>query len=446
MTTDELAGKIKAKYPDYADMDNQVLVEKITAKHPEYKAQLDTPSSPMADVVKSAVSMALPSADFNKPLAPESTNPIIGGAQAAIQTLRDPTRISATMSAPGQAAGQGVENAIGPNHPVLGKIANFGVSMALDPQTYMLGGVAKAGKTSKVSELATAEANKAADIMPKTIENMTRAGESQADKAHQVGKILLDDGVLKTSAKETEKAALGQLKKYGQDVGSALDDIAKASKKVTGQAIDSEVEHGAAAHEVLKPLNETLQGFADSVTEARKNLAKPFENVKTWLSAKAESQNGKITIDNIKHVMDEIGPMTQKGNEETQLAMSELYGTLAKMRDNVVEKIAADSGIPALGKNLLEANSKYSTYLHIMPDIARKATKEALGRGPGLAEPGKAITQKAAPIVAKLAYNSDKLANSVPAQTAKKAVGLGGFKLMRGPELQSLHDRLLSDQ
>ena len=40
LTVDELAEKIKAKYPTYQDMDNAVLVEKIIAKYPVYKEQL----------------------------------------------------------------------------------------------------------------------------------------------------------------------------------------------------------------------------------------------------------------------------------------------------------------------------------------------------------------------------------------------------------------------
>lgn len=412
----------------------------------------DSNSSSMWDVAKSAIGTALPSPDFNKPIEGQTQGGLmdtpLAALKAAGQTLSNPTRISPTVSAPGQAAGDAVENKLtnlgAPGY--IAKPAGFVTGMILDPQTYMLGGLkAPASKAGKLSEIATQEANKSGSIMPRTIENMTRTGESAADKAGQVGKMLLDDGVLKTSATETEKAAISKLKESGQAVGKALGDIAKASKQVTGQAIDAEVEHGVGAHEALKPLNETLQGFADSVTGARKALAKPFEDVKIWLMSKAENQNGQLTLDNVKHVMDEIGPMTHKGAEDVQLSMSELYGTLAKMRDGMVEKIAADSGNPQLGANLLKANSKYSTYLHILPDIQRNAVKEALGKGPGLAEPVKYLTKKAAPLVAKLATKADNIASSTAAQTVKKDMGLAGFKLMRGPEMQSILDTLKKD-
>jgi hypothetical protein len=40
MTTDEFASKIKAKYPQYKDMDNNELTTKIVAKYPQYKSQV----------------------------------------------------------------------------------------------------------------------------------------------------------------------------------------------------------------------------------------------------------------------------------------------------------------------------------------------------------------------------------------------------------------------
>lgn len=478
MTTDELAASIKAKYPDYADMDNQMLVEKITTKYPEYKQHLDPAYDTslagrdarikqyITDPVGSALQIGadgakkLGSVIANNSDSLASFGSVFSPALGPVGTIADIAHTFKTQQAvsePGRQAGEAVtqgldslEQNLNGHTPVtlpvtvFNKAAGFGTAMALDPSNYLFGGAAKAGKLGKFTELATEEANKAASIMPRTIENMTRAGKSAADKAQEVGKMLLDDGVLKASAKETEKAALSKLNESGQAVGKALSDISKASKQVTGQAIDNAVEHGVSSHEVLKPLNETLQGFSESVTDARKSLAKPFENVKTWLVSKAEAQNGQLTLDNIKHVMEEVGPMTHKGAEDVQAAMSELYGTLAKMRDGMVERIASESGNSKLGENLLKANAKYSSYLHILPDIQRNAVKEALGRGPGLAEPVKYITKKAAPIVAKAASKADQIAASVPARSLGKGIGIGSLqglnRLGDNPDFQSIRD------
>lgn len=41
LSVDEFAAKIKAKYPDYAHIDNAELVKKITTKYPDYNSQID---------------------------------------------------------------------------------------------------------------------------------------------------------------------------------------------------------------------------------------------------------------------------------------------------------------------------------------------------------------------------------------------------------------------
>lgn len=107
---------------------------------PQFDFTPETPkTSSMGDVAKEAIRTALPQPnEAMQPLAPTSNNPIIGGAQAALQTLKDPTRISSTLSAPGQIAGQKVEQATAPSigqYPA--KAAGFATSVALDPQSYL---------------------------------------------------------------------------------------------------------------------------------------------------------------------------------------------------------------------------------------------------------------------------------------------------------------------
>jgi hypothetical protein len=89
-------------------------------------------------VATQAVQAALPSAQFDQPLAPASSNPVLGALQAAGQTLRDPTRLSSTLAQPAKVAGEKVEKNIG---GISGKIAGTAVQMAGDPATYALGPV-----------------------------------------------------------------------------------------------------------------------------------------------------------------------------------------------------------------------------------------------------------------------------------------------------------------
>jgi hypothetical protein len=43
LSVDDFAARIKAKYPDYAGMDNTTLAQKVIAKHPEYASQVSIP-------------------------------------------------------------------------------------------------------------------------------------------------------------------------------------------------------------------------------------------------------------------------------------------------------------------------------------------------------------------------------------------------------------------
>lgn len=142
----------EAKDSGYSD---QEIISHLTDVAPPAPAEPSLVDK-FKQVAKMGVQAALPSADFDKPLAPTSPNPAIAGLQAAAQTLRDPTRLSSTMAQPGQAAGRGIEVAIGPNHPILGKVANVAASIALDPSTYTLGPVGKtaAGLVDKTAQVA----------------------------------------------------------------------------------------------------------------------------------------------------------------------------------------------------------------------------------------------------------------------------------------------------
>src|SRR5712671_5083130 len=93
--------------------------------------QLEPKETSMMDVMKQGAQAALPSPAFNEPLTPTSSNPAIGGAETALQTLRDPTRISATLSEPGKAlsesgVGQAVQTA-GENIGIPKPVSKFAV-------------------------------------------------------------------------------------------------------------------------------------------------------------------------------------------------------------------------------------------------------------------------------------------------------------------------------
>lgn len=134
------------------------------------------------------------------------------------------------------------------------------------------------------------------------------------------------------------------------------------------------------AEKALKPVLDAWAEKAGGATTATRRMAKPFEEIHNSLSALAQKQGGKLTLDDIRSAMDEIGPLTHKGAPETQEAMSELYGTLADARDGMVQQIAKSANNPTLAANLLRANKRYSQYIRILPDVGRASAMEAVGQ------------------------------------------------------------------
>lgn len=409
---------------------------------------------PMIEGAKEGLKAALPSTAFNNPLTLSTGNSFMGVAKdaflAAGETLRDPTRLSSTFSRPGQVAGEKVETGLENKgiNSLLAKGAGFITSAALDPQSYMLGGLPKP-KPGILANISAQEANKAAGISEKTIKAMTGAGKNPGETAVKLGAELRDAGVIKSTASKTWKAVDDLRKQAGKDVGTALDKISRVTSKM--QEASDDVPHALDVKTSLEPLVAAWTERAQAMTSAKRAMAKPYEEIYTGLTEIAKKQNGKLTLDNIRVALDEVGPLVHKGSEETQAVMGELYGTLANMRDKMVEKIAVDSGNPTLAGELLRANSQYSKYIRILPDIAKATIKEGLGKGPGLAEPVKYLTKKAAPAIASLAHLGDRIAQSVVVKGTQRGVGVAGMKAIREgfpmpdserSKLQSIRDKL----
>lgn len=101
----------------------------------------------MGQVASTAIEAALPSASYNEPLKPTSSNPAMAAAQAAMQTFRDPTRIQASISGGAEQLGNLTAERMGQAgvNPYLSAATGLGVSMASDPSSYIGGGMGKVG-------------------------------------------------------------------------------------------------------------------------------------------------------------------------------------------------------------------------------------------------------------------------------------------------------------
>lgn len=110
----------------------------------DFKAKYAATPTAMGAMVTGAtegLKAAIPSPSFNEPLTPTSPNPAIGGAQAALQTLRDPTRIESSKNQLLEQGGKAVENfGESINAPITGKVGGFITKTAADPLTWVLMG------------------------------------------------------------------------------------------------------------------------------------------------------------------------------------------------------------------------------------------------------------------------------------------------------------------
>lgn len=229
-------------------------------------------TQPMVEGAKAGLSAALPSEDFNKPIAPTSGNPVMGALQAAGQTLRDPTRISSTVSAPGQVTGDKVTDALGGG--TLAKGAGLATSVALDPQSYIgMGEGARQG----IKQSAT----KFSDIINDGLAKISKwkYGANVPEKAAEIAqkaKFNLPAG----SADEIENA-VGRvqdvLTKTKDNAGAILNDakakigIPTTIKEKEASLLAGNGTHGLGKHE----LNSETQKMLDSKTpeELASNIA-----------------------------------------------------------------------------------------------------------------------------------------------------------------------------
>lgn len=189
-----------------------------------------TPSGPSKmDMIKQAAGRVMgtitgPADQFAKPITQGSP---VERLMAPMNGLVGPSRLSASISEPGRIAGQGVENAIGPNHPILGKLANLGTSMALDPQTYIGGESVAKGVTNGMTDAARWAGKEAAAL-----------GSAVSGVKLQNIKTLFDNPAEVISAISSKKAG-AELSVAKQLAGVTRDEeflISKAADRSIGGA------------------------------------------------------------------------------------------------------------------------------------------------------------------------------------------------------------------
>lgn len=217
--------------------------------------------------------------------------------------------------------------------------------------------------------LGARETNNAIGITPRTLGGIA-GSKNPAQVGEAIGTRLGNEGAIGSSGGSTFDKVSALHQRYGQQVGDAIDAI----KNAGGQ-----IELGA--DQALQPLVDQWTQFKNSALSVNQRMTKPFEQIYGKLAQTAQSKGGTIGLDDIRSAMDEVGDALSglKDGSPGEAAYSRLYGTLAQMRDQVVNSVAQGAGNPDLTKNLLQANEGYSLYSRILPDVRRAAAKEGVG-------------------------------------------------------------------
>lgn len=227
---------------------------------------------------------------------------------------------------------------------------------------------------------------KSAGINPTTLDHMAPGGQPPGDWALAVEKQLKNNGVLANTANETWKLMNAEKDKVGAAIGDIMNKIGQASPEAL--QVDAQT--------ALAPLSNEAKQLGGSIFSAGKTAATPYEEANNALMQQAQSQGGKLNLDNIQTALDQAGKLMNGGQKAVE-EFGPVYGKLANVRDNIVQGIADQSGNPDLATDLLKNNADYSTYMRLLPTIEKSGYREAVKAGVS------AFQKHGGPLVTKVA-------------------------------------------
>lgn len=255
----------------------------------------------MKNVAQSAISAALPSPEtFNQPIRPTSGNPGVAALQAAMQTLKEPTRINSTIAATGGGLAQNAAKAAGAG-PGLQTVAKVSGEFLADPSTWIMGPWA-AARTGKALEKGVEFAGKEAiagmetlsGVNPKAIKDLFEhpleiiTAQSSKKTGTIYGALKRTFGITEAEEKLIAKAGdrtpgvartvaeqLEPKVKAGEATLGELIAARRAALKVSQNSAGSEkFLYGKDAQEYTKQLGERAKPILDAIKEVAKSKSK----------------------------------------------------------------------------------------------------------------------------------------------------------------------------
>lgn len=327
----------------------------------EFKAKyMQEQPNAFMDTAKAAFEAATSSGQSSmQPIAPPSMDGSLLGAlkgsiQAAGQTILDPTRLSATMSQPGQIAGQAVEDRTG------SKLAGFATEVALDPQNLMAGAVAAKGAKAGLRGVA----NTLADFVPKNAMAMKQLFKNPSAV---LPKILGGPKSINQAKELLDKAEAPIKKQFNKMSLADLDAEARilqsARRKIPSEVLETvdqiDVNARIASHPELGLTLKQAPVRADKLIQAEKALKQRISSLyDDGLGNEAKALESKMKP--ISQLIDQTLPQIKDARKAFQLA---------SLREE----------LPTFGKALLNANT--INFLSLKQWLAPTATWAQAGLG-----------------------------------------------------------------
>lgn len=323
-----------------------------------------SPGSPITEALKSV----LPSEESTKPLEPSVPTDVPSALKSGLgmvgQALSNPMRLGPTLSAPGQAIGQEVENKTG------SKVAGFVTSALADPQTYLgleAGSLPKGIQKQLASlgeVLSGVDKQSFLELANNPLKVMRSASSSETGKIFQAAKEAA--GV--TAEEERQLATKeGFRRKIYNSVMSKIDDMKPLE---TGEVVNVDAVKGHMGKEVLPAQKLTYNGplMADSVEslrakgmseEAIKEVTQPTYNISADIPGHpANSTLSETTLKQVGYDLSSRGASAEKPT------VSEL------LRAKRAGQLMAESDPSAAGFIQKEIHDKINPMIkEIAPDV-----------------------------------------------------------------------------
>lgn len=388
MNYQEFAAKVKAKYPEYADMDDRELTDRVIKKYPEYKSQVTFETQQPAPSDKGALRTAAESF-VNSPALP-----IAGGVVGGV--LGAPLGPGAMITAgAGAAAGEGYRQiaarGLGMEAPDTASEAAKG--MGVQGALAMAGEGAGQAVMAGARTLAVPAARRALGFASRFLKN--KFGRAQATDA---AKVALDNDIIPYSGATNTmyERASDLAKTAGSKIGDDLRKIefkdiapeAELDLSILRKKMSKGTDEGllAGANSVIDNVKTTiLQLYGRGATAAEYNQMKNILGSSLNYFADASSQGiNKKVVNSMANTIRQTVKKYLPDSYEEFLKNQKLFNAAENMKKALNDEIGKQMGnnalsLPAIGVGV--GNVIAGEPVKAMAEIGGVETAKRLGLG-----------------------------------------------------------------